>query len=469
MELIDVKLCGSKDPFLNPINMKQGFVYAITVLAAASPLALSAQEAKQWTLDECIRYALEQNIQLRQNKISLEESEVDVKTANAALFPSLSFSTGHNVVNRPYQESSSIVSGTEILSSSNKTSYTGTAGLNAQWTVWNGGKRLNTIKQQKLNKQTAELTVSEQENTLKEQIAKLYVQILYAEESVEINKNTLALSEAQYKRGKELLESGDISKSELAQLQSQVSSDNYQLVTAQNSLADYKLQLKQLLELDGEQDFQTAVPTLDDSRVLSPIPSKMEVYNAALALRPEIQSSKVGIQSADLNIRMAKAGYLPNVSLSAGIGTNYNSGSNFTFNEQVKNGWSNSIGLTVSVPIFNNRETKSAVEKAKLQYESKKLDLTNQQKTLYRTIETMWQDATNAQEQFNAADAKLKSSESSYELVNEQFKLGMKNTVELLTEKNNLMSAQQTRVQAKYMAILNRVLLSFYAGNQIEL
>ena len=160
---------------------------------------------------------------------------------------------------------------------------------------------------------------------------------------------------------------------------------------------------------------------------------------------------------------------MPTLSLSAGIGTNHASGSDFTFSEQVKRGWNNSIGLSLSLPIFNNRETKSAVEKAKLQYENSKLDLTNDQKELYREIETMWLDASSAQQQFVAADSKLKSSRSSYELVNEQFKLGMKNTVELLTEKNNLMSAQQERIQAKYMAILNRVLLEFYAGHQIEI
>lgn len=362
-----------------------------------------------------------------------------------------------------------MVSGTEIISSSNKTSYTGSYGLNAQWTVWNGGQRLNTIKQQKLNKETAELTVNEQENTLQEEITKLYVQILYADESVRINEGTLELSKAQYERGKELLAAGDISKSELAQLESQVSNDNYQLVTAQTSLENYKLQLKQLLELDGDREFTLAIPELDETNVLSPLPAKADIYNTALALRPEIQSSRLNIQSADLSISMAKAGYLPNVSLTAGIGTNHTTGSDFTFSEQVKRGWNNSIGLSVSLPIFSNRETKSAVEKAKIQRESRQLDLTNAQKELYRTIETMWLDASSAQQQFVAADAKLKSSQSSYELVNEQFKLGMKNTVELLTEKNNLMSAQQERVQAKYMAILNRVLLEFYAGNQIEI
>lgn len=449
--------------------MKQGIVYAIAAFAITSPWGVFAQEVKTWTLNDCIRYALEQNIQLQQNRLSLEESKVDVKTAKAALFPSLSFSTGHNMTNRPYQETSSMVSGTEIISSSNKTSYTGSYGLNAQWTVWNGGQRLNTIKQQKLNKETAELTVNEQENTLQEEITKLYVQILYADESVRINEGTLELSKAQYERGKELLAAGDISKSELAQLESQVSNDNYQLVTAQTSLENYKLQLKQLLELDGDREFTLAIPELDETNVLSPLPAKADIYNTALALRPEIQSSRLNIQSADLSISMAKAGYLPNVSLTAGIGTNHTTGSDFTFSEQVKRGWNNSIGLSVSLPIFSNRETKSAVEKAKIQRESRQLDLTNAQKELYRTIETMWLDASSAQQQFVAADAKLKSSQSSYELVNEQFKLGMKNTVELLTEKNSLMSAQQERVQAKYMAILNRVLLEFYAGNQIEI
>ena len=449
--------------------MKQGIVYAIAAFAITSPWGVFAQEVKTWTLNDCIRYALEQNIQLQQNRLSLEESKVDVKTAKAALFPSLSFSTGHNMTNRPYQETSSMVSGTEIISSSNKTSYTGSYGLNAQWTVWNGGQRLNTIKQQKLNKETAELTVNEQENTLQEEITKLYVQILYADESVRINEGTLELSKAQYERGKELLAAGDISKSELAQLESQVSNDNYQLVTAQTSLENYKLQLKQLLELDGDREFTLAIPELDETNVLSPLPAKADIYNTALALRPEIQSSRLNIQSADLSISMAKTGYLPNVSLTAGIGTNHTTGSDFTFSEQVKRGWNNSIGLSVSLPIFSNRETKSAVEKAKIQRESRQLDLTNAQKELYRTIETMWLDASSAQQQFVAADAKLKSSQSSYELVNEQFKLGMKNTVELLTEKNNLMSAQQERVQAKYMAILNRVLLEFYAGNQIEI
>ena len=160
---------------------------------------------------------------------------------------------------------------------------------------------------------------------------------------------------------------------------------------------------------------------------------------------------------------------MPSVSLSAGIGTNNTSGSDFTFAQQVKNGWTNSLGLSISVPIFNNRQTKSAVQKAKLQRETSMLNLLDEQKTLYKTIEGLWLDANSAQQRYVAAQEKLRSTQTSFDLVSAQFNLGMKNTVELLTEKNNLLSAQQETLQAKYMAILNAQLLKFYQGGDIEL
>lgn len=432
-------------------------------------LSANAQEKQTWSLDDCINYALEKNIQLQQNKISLQESEVDVKTAKAALFPSLSFNTGQNLVNRPYQQNSSTVSGTEIISSNNKTTYNGSYSLNAQWTLWNGGQRLNNIKQQKKNQEIAELSVAETENTLKEEITKLFLQILYADESVNINKGTLEVSKATYERAKELFNQGSISKADLAQLESQVGNDEYQLVTSVSSLRNYKLQLKQMLELDGTAEMELELPVLDDAKVMQLLPSQEDVYQTALANRPEIQSSKLSIDNAKLAISSAKSGYFPTISLSASTSSMTNNSSQNNWAQQMKYGWNNMIGLNISVPIFNNRQTKSAVEKARFQYNSSLLNLQDKQKGLYTDIETIWLDALNAQQQYAAAEVKLKSSQTSFDMVNEQFKLGMKNTVELLTEKNNLLSAQQQRIQAKYMAILNRTLLDFYAGKDIEL
>lgn len=441
-----------------------------TATAVEQTVDDSAQElTEQWTLQDCIDYALEQNITLRKSRITAESTVVDVKTAKAALFPSLSFSTSQNMVNRPYQETSSVVSGSEIISNNSKTSYNGNYGLNAQWTVYNGSRRLKTIEQEKLNNRAAELDVATTANNIEETITQTYVQILYAAESVTVNESTLALSQAQYDRGKELFAAGSISKADLAQLEAQVSSDRYQLVTAQASLQDYKLQLKQILELDGEEEMNLYLPVLEDNRVLSPLPTKTDVYHAALTLRPEIEANRLSVEASELGIDIARAGYMPSISLSAGIGTTNTSGSDFTFAQQVKNGWNNSIGLSVSVPIFNNRQTKSAVQKAKLQRETSLLNLLDEQKTLYKTIEGLWLDANTAQQRYVAAQEKLRSTQTSFELISEQFNMGMKNTVELLTEKNNLLSAQQETLQAKYMSILNAQLLKFYQGETIQL
>lgn len=448
--------------------MKQRTLCFITILAAAS--GLYAQEAsKQWSLQDCINYALEKNIKLQQDKIALEESDVDVKTAKASLFPSLSFNTGHNVINRPYQQNSSTVSGTEIISSDSKTTYNGNYSLNAQWTLWNGGRRLNNIKQQKTTRDIASLSVSETENMLQEEITKLFVQILYADESVKINKSTLETSEANFKRGEELSKEGSISKADLAQLESQVGNDKYQLVTSESTLRNYKLQLKQLLELDGTDEMTLALPTLSDEQVMKVLPSQADVYQTALTTRPEIQSGQLSIDNAKLGIKTAKAGYMPTISLSASSSSTTNSASTNNWAQQMKYGWNNMIGVSLSIPIFDNRQNKSNVQKAKLQYSNSQLNLATKQKELYSTVETLWLDALNAQQQYAAADTKLKSSQTSYDMVSEQFTLGMKNTVELLTEKNNLQSAQQQRLQAKYMAVLDRALLDFYAGNKIEL
>lgn len=441
-----------------------------TILSAALPLyAQENSNGKEWTLQECINYALEKNIQLQQNKISLQESEIDIKDARASLFPSLSFSTGHNVVNRPYQEQSNTVSGTEIISSDEKTTYNGNYSLNAQWTLWNGGQKLNNLKQQKTNRDIARLTVSETENTLQEQITQLFIQILYADESIQINRSTLEVSKATYKRGQELFAEGSLSKADLAQLEAQVSDDQYQLVTAESTWRNYKLQLKQLLELDGSEEFNLVLPELNEENILKMLPSQTDVYQAAMAIRPEIQSSRLSIENAKLGISAAKAGYYPTISLSASSSSTTNSASTNNWAQQMKYGWNNMIGISLSIPIFDNRQNKSNVQKARLQYNTSQLDLINKQKELYSTIEGLWLDALNAQQQYVAAETKVKSSQTSFDMVNEQFNLGMKNTVELLTEKNNLLSAKQQLVQAKYMAILNRTLLNFYAGNNIEL
>ena len=404
----------------------------------------------QWNLQACIDYALQQNITIRKNRLNAESAEVDVKTARAALFPSLTASVSQRIVNRPNSQTNTIIDGDNITSSQSKTSYNGSYGIDANWTLYNGSKRLNTLKQQRMNNRIAELGVAESENTIEESITQIYVQILYAAEAVKVNEATLDVSRAECERARALLAAGSIARSDLAQLEAQVSTDKYQLVTAQATLQVY-------------------IPTLGDENVLSPLPSKTDVYRSALTLRPEIEAGRLNVKASELDIDIARSGYIPTISLSAGIGSTNTNGNDFTFGEQIKQNWNNSLGVTVSVPIFNNRQTKSAVQKAKIQKQNSELDLLDNQKNLYKTIEGLWLDANSAQQRYVAAIEKLRSTQTSYDLIQEQFNLGMKNTVELLTEKNNLLNAQQETLQAKYMAILNTQLLKFYQGEQITL
>ncbi|WP_302545813.1 TolC family protein [Coprobacter fastidiosus] len=432
---------------------------------------LSAQEKPQeWTLKNCIDYALTQNIQLKKSKIALESSQVDSKSARAKLFPSLSFGSTQQYINTPFPEGNSldnyVITGSK---GSSKNSYTGNYSLRSSMTLYNGGKLRNNVKSSKLQEQVQQYSVEEEIDNIETSITESFLQILYAQESVKINEETVALSKLQCERGKALLEAGSISQSDYAQLESQYSSDKYQLVLSQTTLESNIQTLKQLLEMDMTETLSISTPNLEAHDVLTPLPGKEEVYQSALNFIPSIQSGKLGIDIAKLEHKNAKAGYYPTLDLSASVGTGHISGSDSNFGQQMKNKLNESIGLTLSVPIFSNRENKSAVEKAKLQISEAELEYLNAQKELQKTIEDIYLNATSSQAQYAAAIEQVKASKTSYNLAQEQFNLGMKNTVELLTEKNNFLSAQQEMLQAKYMAILNAQLLRFYQGKEITL
>lgn len=424
---------------------------------------------KTWTLQECLDYALANNIQLQQKRITAASSVEDVRQSRAALLPSASFSTNQNGSWRPFAPTTFNLTNGSMTSSSNKVSYNGSYGINANWTVWNGGRNTNTIKQNKLAEQMAELDVEQQANSIQEQIAQLYVQVLYETEAVHVCEEIIKASELQRDRAKAMVDVGILARVDWVQLDAQVSQDQFSLAQAQSQLANFKLQLRQLLEIHDDEPFEVAVPEVSDEKVMSLVPNEQAVYNAALESRPEIQSSKLNIESSELAISSARAAYMPTVSLTAGIGSSNSSGQHTEFTRQIKTNLSNSIGLTVSVPLFDNFQARTNIRKAKYALQSSELSLQEQQKQLYSTVESHWLNATTSQQQYVYALANVKSMQESYDLVSEQFGLGLKNIVELTTGKNNLLQAQQQLLQTKYTTLLNLALLHFYAGTPIEL
>ena len=443
---------------------KKHLLATLSILLTGS----AAWGQKVWTLQECLDYALANNIQLQQKRITAASDHEDVLQSQAALFPSVSFSTNQNASWRPFAETTINLAGGTMTTNSNSVSYNGSYGINANWTVWNGNRNTNTIKQNKLTEKMAELGIEQQTNSIQEQIAQLYVQILYEREAVRVCQEIIKSSMMQRDRAKTMVEVGSLARVDLVQLEAQVSQDQYSLVQAQSQLSNYQLQLKQLLEIHDEEAFEVAVPEVTDAQVLSVLPNEQAVYNAALESRPEIQSSKLSIESSEIAIQTARAGYKPTVSMTAGIGSNNSSGQHTDFFKQVKTNMNNSLGLSVSVPILDNHQARTNIRKAKYALQTSELNLQEQQKQLYSTIENYWLNATTSQQQFISARNNVKSMQESYDLVSEQFNLGLKNIVELTTGKNNLLQAEQQLLQTKYTALLNSTMLNFYAGESIK-
>ncbi len=438
----------------------------IMMAMALSCLTLSAQQ--KWTLKDCIDYAMENNITLKQAKLSKQSATEDKKQSKAALLPSLSAQTNQSFGYRPWQYSgTTTVSNGTVNNKVSKTYYNGTYGLNASWTVWNGGQNTNQVKMNELAEEQADLQMEQTANSIQEKIAQLYVQILYMNEAISVNKQSLETSRKNEERGQQMVEVGKMSKADLAQLSAQRATDEYNTVEAESNLANYKLQLKQLLEITGEQSFEIAMPNATDQQALATIPSLMSVYEQALVQRPEIKNTEVALKQSELQAKIAKAGRMPTVSITGGLGTSTSSNNSNAWGSQMKTNFDASAGVGVSIPIFDQRKTKTAISKAQIQREQALLDQQDQQKQLYQTIEGYWLDANTNQQKFRAASATVESEQQSYDLLSEQFNLGLKNIVELMTGKTNLLQSQQNRLQSKYMTILSLQLLKFYQGETL--
>ena len=437
------------------------------MLLALSALTMQAQQA--WTLDDCIQYALEHNISLQKARLQQQSAAEDVNARQGALLPTLSAQTNQSVGYRPWQDNGiATVTNGQVNTKVDKTYYNGSYGLNAQWTVWNGGRNRNNVRLSQLQEQQATLQTEQQANSIEERICQLYTQCLYLSDAIGVSQTTLATSRKNEERGQQMVEVGLLAKADLAQLSAQRANDEYQLVETESQLANYKLQLRQLLELGAEQEFDIVVPASTDEQALADIPALPTVYEQALATRPEIENARLGIESSKVSVAIAKAGWLPTLSLTGGLSTSTNSLSANGWGNQMKTNVNTQAGLSLSIPIFDGRQTKTSVAKAQLQQQQAVLDLQEQQKQLYQTIEGYWLDATTNQQRLRAATASTESQQASYDLLQEQFNLGLKNIVELMNGKDALMQAQQNRLQAKYLTLLSQQLLRLYSGQEIK-
>ncbi|MBF1384645.1 TolC family protein [Prevotella aurantiaca] len=444
-------------------------VKILFVLIMSFCLLLATQaEARKWTLQECLDYALKHNVTLRQNVLTKASAHESVLQSQAELFPLVNASTSQNLSYTPFpQTGRATVTNGYVTSSVDKLSYNGMYAINFNWTIWNGNQNRMKIRQNKLTEQQATVDSAITANSIQEQITQIYIQILYTAEAIKVNEKSLEWSKENEERGNTMVEVGTFSKADLSQLTAQRANDEYNVVAQQGNLLNYTRQLKQLLEITDE-DFEIAIPDSLNGDALAEIPGLQTVYERALTSRPEIKGKQLTVEAGELSIKQAKAQYLPTIGLSGGISSNVTTMNSNAYGTQLKNNLAGGVGITINIPIWDQRQTRTAVNKARISLESNQLALQNQRTQLYSTIENYWIQASTNQAKYKSAVVNTESQQTNYEMLSEQFRLGLKNIVELREGMNNLITAQQNELQSKYMTLYNLQMLNFYENGQVK-
>lgn len=427
-------------------------------IGCASCLSGYAQDTSRaalpavWDLQMCIDYAKRNNIQVNSLKLSKKSAQQNALLAKAAVLPDL-YASASQTFNHVHNSD---------LNAS------GSYGVSSAWTLYNGGYLRTNIQQQDLAIQQANLSVMEQENSLTLQITQAYLNILLDKENIIYSQDLVATSSAQLKQAQQRYKAGSIARRDVVQLEAQLANDQYTLTSSQNAQRQDLLSLKQLLQLPLESNIDIAKPDTVIAEVV--IPSLEQVRNYALQNRPEIKNSQLGLQSAQLDLEKARAGYKPTLTASANMGTSYANNDTYSASMgQFGDNFYQQAGLTLSIPIFTKRVNKTNVEQAKITIDQAKLTLKNSETVLSQTVEQSYISALNAQSQYKAASEQFQFYKEAYRIASEELRLGAANIYEYYQQRNLYIQALQSYIQAKYNAALSASIYDFYSGLPVKL
>lgn len=413
-----------------------------------------SQDTK-WSLGACITFALEKNISVQKSQLTISKSESYLDQSKASRLPSLNATARQNV------DWTKQADAYTTYKENNSTSL----GLTSSMNLYSGGRTNAQIEQQKLALSSSNLSAQTVRESVSLSIVELYLQVLYAKEQVDVAAQQLATTEKQLGLTEERLRLGDASKSDYLQIKSSLASDKLTLANAQGTLAMAKIDLMQMMELPAKNTFDVSDPVQDSTIDQQLSPLAVEVLAQAMASKPQIKTAALATQSAELDKTIARAAYYPTLSLNGGLSTGYSSNTTtYSFSQQLNNQFSPSLGLTLSVPIFQQKQAKTSVTVAKLAYSEARLNEQDTRNQLRKKVEQACTDVETGQIKYRAGMEQLSATEESHLVAQEKYKLGLMNSVDYLFEKNNLTSAQSQMLQAKYNLLFAYKILDFYKG-----
>ena len=432
------------------------------ILFGAITIPISAQ--KTWNLRQCCDYAVEHNITVKQYENQRRQRELQLSTARNSRLPDLNASAGQNF---------SFGRGLTAENTYTNTNTSSTSfSLGTSVPLFTGFQIPNNIRLNELNLEAATQDLEKARNDIRMQVAQAYVQILYSMELSDVAHRQIAIDSAQVARLQALLDVGKVSEIELAQQKSTLSQSQLTATQADNNLQLALLAMTQLLELDSPEGFmierpQQITPSTDPIAI-----TPDDIYAEALAIKPEIQAQQLRLRSADNNIKIAQAGLYPQLNFSAGLGSNYYKTSGFpaeTFNRQMKNNFSQYLGLSLNIPIFNRFQTRNSIRSAQLERSNQQLQLDNTKKALYKEIQQVYYNLVAAQSKLKSCDQASQSSETAFLLTQAKYEQGKATITEFNEAKNNYLKAESELTQSRYEYLYQQALILFYRGQELAL
>ena len=422
-----------------------------------------AAGAQPWTLERCIRHALDSNLTVRQGRIAVSQSEIELNTAKNRRLPGVSASASEGV-----SAGRSLLGNNTYATNTNSTSTNFNIG--AEVPVFQGFQIRNNIAMRRLDLAAATADLERMQDDIRVAVARAYVQVLFNREILAVADRQVDIDSLQVERLTEMYRVGKASSADLAQQKAAHAQSRYQRTLAASNLRLSVLDLTQLLELPDPEGFTVAAPAGDvlEMRLLE---RAEDIYAAAVDARASVRAEKLRLEAADARIAMAKGAFLPTLSLSGGIGTGYYTsslGANASFAAQMKNNFSQQLGLSLSIPIFSRMANRNNLRSAELSARSQELQLENARKTLYKEIQQAWYNARASQDKYYGSRSVLESARESFELVSAKYEGGKAGITEFNEAKNALMKAESDLVQARYEQLFQTRLLYFYKGEAMD-
>jgi outer membrane protein len=439
--------------------MKTVFFLAFLNLILSVP-QMVAQPGKTWTLQDCIEYALDQNIQVRKSDLNNQSYQYYAAQAKAQRFPSVNAD-----ITQSFSWSKDLTGASSGYSGANGTNYS----VNSSVNIFNANRTNNQIRQSRLNIEGGQYSLETTKESISLSILDAFLQVLYAEEQVKNSQKQIESTTSQLNLASERLNLQVISQADYAQVKSQLATEKLNLANAQSQLAISRVNLEQLMELPVSDTFNIEHPNMDEAMSMVTLPKVSTVFDTALAIKPQIKYAAVNKQIAALDEKIAKADYYPSLSAHAGVSSNYSGIKNSAYFNQLNNGILPSISFSLSIPIYAKKQVKTNVAIAKIGYQNAELSELDTRNQLRKNIEQACQDVLSAQTKFEANQENYSATQEAAALSDEKFKQGVINSVDYLVSKTNLILAESQFLQAKYNLIFSYKILDFYTGVPLSL